>query len=688
MGIPAPACYTAPFREIGMALITHPATGLPVGDPDRLPLRRGALPDASQIREAASSFILSVSGWRKVFAADGNEESSTEEVSPADIVLAGAAAIAFAQLLHERGASQRETAEGSSAERGTFAAPALLVGLDSRPTGPAIADAMIRVFLALGFEPRYLFIVAAPELMAYARKTAALPLGHEERAMGFCYVSASHNPKGHNGLKFGAAGFPGRSGGVLSAAEIAPMTVAFRELAADPDLPERVLSLMEAADHRRLARIYAGCSAWKRRSVSAYTLFAHEVITGLSGREERDLFFEEMTRSAEARPIGVVADFNGSARCLSIDRDLFAALGVEALAVNDRPRQFAHRIIPEGEALDQCRAELEKAHAAENAFRAGYVPDCDGDRGNLVWFDETAGDARQLEAQEVFALCCVAELAQLVRNGDLSYDDAGNAKEKAAVVVNDATSMRINAIAKVFDVDVYRAETGEANVVGLAAGLRERGYIVRILGEGSNGGNITHPSAVRDPLATMGALLKLLLLREGAGEGLFRIWMRLSNRLSEYRPDFDLGDIVRSLPRFATTSVFETRAALAVRETDHAALKERYARIFLGEWKERLPELRRRFGVVSWQAFASLGERESNVGESFGAAGRGGLRIVLQDGEGRPRAFLWMRGSGTESVFRIMADIEGGLPEDEEYLLSWQAAMLRAADLAEGSDPR
>ncbi|HUW41477.1 MAG TPA: phosphatidylglycerol lysyltransferase [Rectinemataceae bacterium] len=663
-----------------MALITHPATGFPVGDPDRLPLVRNELPDSKHLRAAASSLILSASGWRKVFAADGDEESLTEKVAPADLVLAGAAAIAFAGLLRGSG----------SIGKGPSEAPALLVGLDTRPTGPALADAMIRVFLALGFEPRYLFMVAAPEIMAYARRAAALPPGHDEHALGFCYVSASHNPAGHNGLKFGAAEATGgaeRSGGVLSAARIAPMTEAFRALVADPDISERVMALMEAADRRRLSRIYAECSAWKRRSISAYTLFSHEVITGLPRPEDRDLFFEEMARSAETRPLGIVADFNGSARCLSIDRDLFAALGVTAASINENPRRFAHRIVPEGESLDQCRAELERAHAADPSFRAGYVPDCDGDRGNLVWFDETAGEARQLEAQEVFALCCVAELAQLVRNGELSYDEAGNAREKAAVVVNDATSMRINAIARAFDVDVYRAETGEANVVGLAASLRRRGYLVRILGEGSNGGNITHPSSVRDPLATMGALLKLLLLRDGS-EGLYRIWMRLSRRLGEYRPDFELGDIVRSLPRFATTSVFEKRAALALRETDHAALKSRYRRIFLREWELRQPELKRRFGFISWEAFASRGEGESVASEDFGSAGKGGLRIVLQDEAGRPRAFLWMRGSGTESVFRIMADIEGGGPEDEEYLLSWQSSMLRAADLAEAEARR
>ena len=39
-----------------------------------------------------------------------------------------------------------------------------------------------------------------------------------------------------------------------------------------------------------------------------------------------------------------------------------------------------------------------------------------------------------------------------------------------------------------------------------------------------------------------------------------------------------------------------------------------------------------------------------------------------------------MRGSGTEKVFRVMADVEGGTAADEDYLLSWHAAMVREAD--------
>jgi phosphoglucomutase len=446
---------------------------------------------------------------------------------------------------------------------------------------------------------------------------------------------------------------------------------------------------MEAAEARDLARVFSACSSWKRRSVSAYTLFSREVVTGTKDLAEQERLFDEMASEASRRPIGVVAELNGSARCLSIDRDFLEGLGVVVRSVNDRPREFAHRIVPEGESLDQARSELESARAEGGAFVLGYVPDCDGDRGNLVVAGRS-GAARALEAQEVFALACMAELAGLVRSGELAYGVDGGPTREVAVVANDATSMRIEAIAKAFGARVFRAETGESNVVALAADLRAKGWIARIMGEGSNGGNITEPSKVRDPLATLGALLKLLLLRGDARsgrEGLFEIWMRRSGRASAYDPNFGIDEILGSLPAFATTSVFEPRAALRIKSADQAALKARYAKLFEREWEGKRAELRERLGLESWEAFSTKGQAEERLGAGgagtdFAASGRGGLRIVFSGPGGAQRAFLWMRGSGTESVFRIMADVEGGRAEDEAYLLSWHESILRRADAA------
>jgi len=659
-----------------MSTIFHPITNLPIGDPDLVPFERRHLPSPAEVGRAAEGLILSASGWRKIFAAPdptaerapwadppagdpekcADEDSLSPRVAPSDLVLAGAMALVFADwIVRRRGGGE----------------PALLLGTDSRPTGPALADIMTRVFLARGIRVRYLSVVAAPEIMAYSRRACSLEPGNEERAEGFCYVSASHNPPAHNGVKFGTGG------GVLPTAEIEPLIASFRELAADPDIGAHIFALVDEVEPRTVASVYTACNGWKRRAVSAYTLFAREIVTGRESLEEQDALLDEMEGAARARPLGVFADFNGSARCLSIDADFLGGIGLRFSSANDGPGRFAHRIVPEGDSLEPARLRLQAAGRADTAYVLGYVPDCDGDRGNLVWRDATSGLAKVLEAQEVFALSVLAELALLVRDGRA---------ERAAVAVNDATSLRVEAIARAFGVGVFRAETGEANVVGLAAALRREGRIVRILGEGSNGGNITSPSKVRDPLATLGAVLKLLLLRDAddptiaSSEGLFHIWLRLSGRLGLWRPDFDMGDVIASLPAFATTSVFEPRAALRIAERDHAELKARYRDLFLRDWEERKTELIRRFGISAWRALATKGTAETEVGEDFAASGRGGLRILLLGAEGRPKGFLWMRGSGTEPVFRIMADIEGGRAVDEDWLLGWQTAMVREAD--------
>jgi len=247
--------------------------------------------------------------------------------------------------------------------------------------------------------------------------------------------------------------------------------------------------------------------------------------------------------------------------------------------------------------------------------------------------------------------------------------------------VNDATSARIERIAGFFGAKVFRAETGEANVVNLAEKLRLEGWTVRILGEGSNGGTITHPSKVRDPLSTLGAMIRLLRGGDKADSpGLFRRWLEASGQDGAYKADFDLADVIATLPAWISTSVFESRAALNIRSADKASLKARYAHIFKKEWETRKKELLDRYGISAWKALATIGGGEFEVGEDFAASASGGLRILLLDSRGALKAFLWMRGSGTEPVFRIMADIEGGEPEDEEYLLSWHSQMVRAAD--------
>jgi phosphoglucomutase len=341
------------------------------------------------------------------------------------------------------------------------------------------------------------------------------------------------------------------------------------------------------------------------------------------------------------------------------------------------PGEIAHRIVPEGDALDLCCLFLEEQHRRNPACVLGYVPDCDGDRGNLVIWDEAMGKARALEAQEVFSLVCVAELAQLVWAG--ATDGGGATPPKIAVAVNDPSSLRIDRIAAAFGASVFRAEVGEANVVGLARKLRDDGYTVRILGEASNGGTITHPSAVRDPLHTVLALAKLLSLRSAKGKpGLFELWRRACGQW--YDPAFTLADVIASLPPFVTTSVVAPDAVLNIASADHAELKNRYQDIFLREWKERKGELKTRYGIHGWTAAAYNGTEERKGIGRFGEAGKGGLKICFQNTDGRDIASIWMRGSATEPIFRIMADAEGSDRQMEQDLIQWQRRMTMEAD--------
>jgi phosphoglucomutase len=126
---------------------------------------------------------------------------------------------------------------------------------------------------------------------------------------------------------------------------------------------------------------------------------------------------------------------------------------------------------------------------------------------------------------------------------------------------------------------------------------------------------------------------------------------------------------------------------LKIRSADHGALKDRYRNAFLAAWERDSAEFARRFGAQSWQAFASQGSRERPVGEDFASSGRGGLRIVFRDASGAGRAFVWMRGSGTEAVFRVMADVAGGNREDEAWLLAWHRALVLAADAGAAAQP-
>jgi phosphoglucomutase len=611
-------------------------------------------------KDLLEGMILSASGWRGIFAKQGlssalAEQSSSPNIYPEKGLVAAAGALVFARYL----------------ERPPF----VLVGMDARPTGPAIADILIRAFLASGVPVRFAGICAAPEIMALSRKPSS----------PFVYVTASHNPIGHNGLKFG------RDGGVLPGAEAEKLIAAARALlgkADEADAGRKIKVRLAAAKDAEVRGVYAKQASVKKEALAAYEEFSLEVISGgpqIDADKNADIM-NLIAAGLKQRPLGIACDFNGSARAACIDSSFIQSFGIQFAAINDKPGKIVHEIIPEGENLIPCSAFLESLHSSDPAFVLGYVPDCDGDRGNVVIRDDRANCTRILEAQEVFALCCAAELAHQAMLGE----------ENPAVAVNGPTSLRVDRIAAAFGARVFRAEVGEANVVNLARDLRGQGYSVRIMGEGSNGGNITWPSSVRDPLATIFSLVKLLAVPE-----FFDTWLKRINREQpdhlqrpgrrERENKIQLPDIIDSLPAFYTTGVSTPEAKLEVAARDHALLKKRYQKIFLADWEAKKAGLEKRWGITGWEARACVGTKElrSADGEldDFGDAQTGGLKIVFKakDKEGTDKAgtdedaaFIWMRGSKTEPVFRVMADAQS--PELERELIAWQRDMVARAD--------
>ena len=489
--------------------------------------------------------ILSASGWRKVFAVSQDEQDKTPEIGTENTYISCIAAYIFAEYIKNRFSKKT---------------PTIVIGNDTRPTGTNIANAMIKTLLKEKVFVKYTGITAAPEIMAYSKLFD-----------GFIYISASHNPVGHNGIKFGL-----NDGGVLDAAENSKLIEEFNRLCNDSTFIEKIEKKYLSLSGSELDWVYSESISTKSEALATYKAFSKNVISSLSSVPSQESFFEKLKNAVKKNSIGVVCDMNGSARTMSIDKTFFADNGINFYPFNDTPGLIVHEIIPEPENLVYCARRMEELQKAGTKDAVlGYMPDCDGDRGNIVYWNEKTNRAEILKAQEVFSLSVLAELAfsHWLNYGDNDY--------KPAVAVNCPTSMRINEIADCFKAKVFRGEVGEANVVNTARLARKQGYTVRILGEGSNGGTITFPSSVRDPINTIFAFIKLLTIRDEKSKdskvkpGLFHIWCTLSGQEAKYKNNFTLCDVIETLPRYTTTGVSEPRAILKIKTSDHSVLKRR-----------------------------------------------------------------------------------------------------------------
>jgi len=650
------------------------------------------------IGTAARDMIRSVSGWRSVFA--DRPDSHAAAIATAKRYVCAAAAVSFGGLVKDTGGKR------------------VVVARDTRPTGATLADICVRVFLGMGLEVDLVGIAAAPEAVAY---TAA-----EASADALCYVTASHNPVGFNGFKWCE-----NTGEILCAERARELSRRFDDLCARSDLADSLRSIVRSPEAEAVSTVYDQRANVKETALAAYEEFVTGIVT--EGNSKPDEWFSRFERT------DVVADFNGGARAAGIDRRFLQRLQVTLHLLNDTPGKIAHEVLPEGEALYPCRDELLRLAPSKSGLLLGYVTDNDGDRGNLVFLEERRGadapslHAHSLPAQEVFALAVVAQLSWAVSTDRIRYGPGGVPVTSSAIVVNGATSLRVEEIAERFGVSVVRAEVGEANILAAAEKARAEGLDVIVMGEGSNGGTIIPPSTIRDPICTVAGVIRLVAAppvepeRQGAAtpgrsRSPFQVWLSLGSgrpldvsgpdggsraqtaapgggaptgggaapgadvrtdtpaeTKQAIRPLDRLGECRGLLPPACTTGTGDPEAVIDIGEVSHAGLKAAYERLLPDAWKELPLEVTEDLSVTAYRIVNHEGREERPGAGNRTGDHSGGFTVRLLQRSGQAVGFVWMRGSRTEPVFRVLADVKGDKPQLERSLLRWHRALIRKA---------
>ncbi len=585
-----------------------------------------------ELHAAYQSMICSVSGWRKIFAE--NEESQSKSIAPVERQLLEIIARVFCNFLKKRDISS------------------IILGMDRRPTSAPIAKIMQRIFLAEGMTLYRRSACPSPEIMAYSgTKTEA----------AFCYITASHNPIGYNGMKFGRAGMVFEA--VLTRKLIADFDAAIHDATNADKADTRDAPISAARSTLSVSRTVGLRSATQKAYIKLLKnsiLFSDLHKQQMQGKKLPISFSPQNIK----RNIGVLIDANGSARGKGIDKKLLAEWGIRAKLLN--PNKVCHSLLPEGDAMKPCMTALEKLWQKDSRFMLGYVSDADGDRGNIVAIDPTSGKASALSAQDNFALICFARLACAKHIAP---------KQKLAIVVNAASSQKVVDIAAAFQARCIITETGEANVIAGVHQAERQGYYVCVAGEGSNGGSIMPPNMVRDPLA---AIASLALFLTGTVSQEYPIEDSSGNPSGN--SSGSVHALLKKLPKYHCNSIADSRSALRF-GADNGKTVQNYLDILMKELKTSQPIMKTlsSYGIADWKYRRYVGDRCFDSLEPSG-----GHVLQFLDSNKSIIARMWMRPSGTEPLFRIMVDLrqQEDDPENTELfdlLFNWQQNMLQRA---------
>ncbi len=344
--------------------------------------------------------------------------------------------------------------------------PTILLGRDGRESGPEIRETIIKTFNNLGVNFIDGDILPTPTVLFAVRK---------HQYSGAIIITASHNPREYNGLKFvtNKALFTDEK-------EVEIIKENYGIIRDDKRLHQNILS---KTTHKTLLG-FCSARAVALRKAFIKNILAPSIKANVFSKEHADQIIKNINVSAiREKKWKVAVDMINASACV-LDPYLFEQLGVELVPLNNIPNGiFAHKPEPLRENLGDI-TNLVK----EKKCNLGFAHDPDADR--LIVINE---DGVAISEEYTLALGTEAILSK----------NPGN-----KVVINMSTSQMNSDIAKKYNSTCIRTKVGEANVV---AGIIENKAIIG----GEGGGGIIYPAIniARDSFVSLALILELLAER-------------------------------------------------------------------------------------------------------------------------------------------------------------------------------
>ena len=358
---------------------------------------------------------LNVSGYRGIWGQDLNEQIAFEY------------ARSFAKMI----------------KKTTKDAPKILVGRDGRETGPFILNSFEKAFKLEGIEMIYAGIIPTPSVLLLTRKLVL---------DGGVIITASHNPKEYNGLKF-----VNRKGLFVTETESTEIQNTKDNLTdEEKKIPSGNLAdSLLTADNVEFRRIHI-----------------NEVLKNID------------VEKIKAKKFKVAIDPVNSSACL-IDYDLLLELGCEIFMINSEPNgKYTRGLEPIAVNLSDIARETAERHAD-----IGFAQDPDADR--LVVINEKG----EILSEEYTLALALKNVLSREENKNTNKD----------VVVNMSTFNVSADVTEEYGANVHRTKIGEANVVTKMTEIN-----ALIGGEGSGGVIFPKINSARDSLVGIGLILELL----------------------------------------------------------------------------------------------------------------------------------------------------------------------------------